>query len=183
MARTARSAPKGTAATEGEIAFNRNLEKEDDKVELEWVKWMNIALKVVKITRVKVNNPLESNHAKSKLKTPVGFNYNIKHFAEARKRNLNPSRIKKLSHQSWTMFPKKTTSKALYLLPSVLFREKRVGPVVQFGMNAAFAMRKSRVQIPPGPLPLRFKPVKKDHVAKGSSCNQNCFPKSDSCIS
>jgi hypothetical protein len=68
MVRAARSAPKGTAATEGEITFNRNLEKEDDKVELEWVKWMNIALKVVKITRVKVNNSLESNHAKSKPK-------------------------------------------------------------------------------------------------------------------
>ena len=33
----------------------------------------------------------------------------------------------------------------------VLFQEKILGPVVQLGMNAAFAMRKSRVQIPPGP--------------------------------
>ena len=29
--------------------------------------------------------------------------------------------------------------------------ERLVGPVVQFGMNAAFARRRSRVQIPPGP--------------------------------
>ena len=31
-------------------------------------------------------------------------------------------------------------------------RLKLLGPVVQSGMNAAFAMQKSRVQIPPGPL-------------------------------
>ena len=30
------------------------------------------------------------------------------------------------------------------------------GPVVQFGMNAAFARRRSRVQIPPGPPILGF---------------------------
>ena len=33
------------------------------------------------------------------------------------------------------------------------------GPVVQSGMNAAFAMRKSWVQIPPGPLKLLRKPA------------------------
>ena len=31
------------------------------------------------------------------------------------------------------------------------FNENVSGPVVQFGMNAAFARRRSRVQIPPGP--------------------------------
>ena len=31
------------------------------------------------------------------------------------------------------------------------------GPVVQFGMNAAFARRRPRVQIPPGPLAFGFK--------------------------
>ena len=53
----------------------------------------------------------------------------------------------------------KHNPKALNLLPSVLFREKRLGPVVQSGMNAAFAMRKSWVQIPPGPLKLLRKPA------------------------
>jgi hypothetical protein len=42
--------------------------------------------------------------------------------------------------------------KALNLFIRVFFTEKTAGPVVQFGMNAAFAMRKSRVQVPPGPL-------------------------------
>ena len=32
------------------------------------------------------------------------------------------------------------------------FNQNRRGPVVQLGTNAAFAMRRSRVQIPPGPL-------------------------------
>lgn len=31
------------------------------------------------------------------------------------------------------------------------FNENASGPVVQFGMNAAFARRRPRVQIPPGP--------------------------------
>jgi hypothetical protein len=31
------------------------------------------------------------------------------------------------------------------------FNGNREGPVVQFGMNAAFARRRPRVQIPPGP--------------------------------
>ena len=31
------------------------------------------------------------------------------------------------------------------------FNGNRIGPVVQFGMNAAFARRRPRVQIPPGP--------------------------------
>jgi hypothetical protein len=31
------------------------------------------------------------------------------------------------------------------------FNENIKGPVVQFGMNAAFARRRPRVQIPPGP--------------------------------
>ena len=32
-----------------------------------------------------------------------------------------------------------------------VFNKNTEGPVVQFGMNAAFARRRSRVQIPPGP--------------------------------
>ena len=38
-----------------------------------------------------------------------------------------------------------------------LFNENMGGPVVQFGMNAAFARRRSRVQIPPGPPTFGFK--------------------------
>ncbi len=34
---------------------------------------------------------------------------------------------------------------------NVSFNENARGPVVQFGMDAAFARRRSRVQIPPGP--------------------------------
>lgn len=37
------------------------------------------------------------------------------------------------------------------------FNENVRGPVVQFGMNAAFARRRPRVQIPPGPPPLGYK--------------------------
>jgi hypothetical protein len=37
------------------------------------------------------------------------------------------------------------------------FNENIKGPVVQFGMNAAFARRRSRVQIPPGPQNLLFR--------------------------
>ena len=36
------------------------------------------------------------------------------------------------------------------------------GPVVQFGMNAAFARQRSRVQIPPGPLGFFFFKKEKD---------------------
>ena len=55
--------------------------------------------------------------------------------------------------------------KALYLLLNALFWEKIVGPVVQSGMNAAFAMRKSWVQIPPGP------PIDRSNA----TCKQSLF--------
>jgi hypothetical protein len=48
------------------------------------------------------------------------------------------------------------TPKALYPLKHVLFQKKPLGPVDQSGMIAAFARRKPRVQIPPGPLKLSF---------------------------
>jgi hypothetical protein len=41
------------------------------------------------------------------------------------------------------------------LFNNAFVNENVSGPVVQFGMNAAFARRRSRVQIPPGPLCLQ----------------------------
>jgi hypothetical protein len=41
--------------------------------------------------------------------------------------------------------------KALNPISEILFRETKNGPVDQLGMIAAFATRKPRVQIPPGP--------------------------------
>lgn len=51
----------------------------------------------------------------------------------------------------------KASAKALIALLMKIHCERRFGPIVQPGMNAAFAMRKSRVQIPLGPLPFGFK--------------------------
>jgi hypothetical protein len=47
----------------------------------------------------------------------------------------------------WTDYPETLNSAIQQSLLITLAR----GPVVQFGMNAAFARRRSRVQIPPGP--------------------------------
>ena len=48
--------------------------------------------------------------------------------------------------------PKENESESSKSLDACSLSRENAGPVVQSGMNAAFAMRKSRVQIPPGPL-------------------------------
>ena len=75
--------------------------------------------------------------------------FELKLISELRARKDGKERM---DHEASSAFLKKRKPKALNYLPSVLFRKKRQGPVVQTGMNAAFAMRKSWVQIPPGPL-------------------------------
>jgi hypothetical protein len=72
---------------------------------------------------------------------------------KARNRSLNPSRITEqavsgiLDHLEEQSIRQSSESLTRGSLPG-----KLVGPIVQPGMNAAFAMRKSRVQIPLGPL-------------------------------
>jgi hypothetical protein len=61
------------------------------------------------------------------------------------------------------------TPKALYPLKHVLFQKKPLGPVDQSGMIAAFARRKPRVQIPPGPLNLLFSVKMSFQVKIGAS--------------
>ena len=63
------------------------------------------------------------------------------------------------------------TPKALYPLKHVFFRVKLLGPVDQSGMIAAFARRKPRVQIPPGPLNLSFQREKAFEGKTGASSN------------
>ena len=52
------------------------------------------------------------------------------------------------------------------------FNENVRGPVVQFGMNAAFARRRPRVQIPPGPQNL----LSRERLGEKTSVF-NCFYK------
>ena len=84
---------------------------------------------------------------------------------KAKNHSLNLSRITEqalssiIDYLETPNIEQQDVPKALNFLTYVPIKKRPLGPVVQFGMNAAFAMRRSRVQIPPGPLPFGFKSV------------------------
>ena len=55
------------------------------------------------------------------------------------------------------------------LFNNTFFNKNAWGPVVQFGMNAAFARRRSRVQIPPGPQFFKFNSVQHECIVSFNS--------------
>ena len=92
-------------------------------------------------------------HNKTETKTTVSLYLNKKLVEKARNRSLNLSRITEQALSSILDYLEAENIKqsSESLTQGSLPRET-CGPVVQLGMNAAFAMRKSGVQIPTGPL-------------------------------
>jgi hypothetical protein len=97
-------------------------------------------------------------HNKTENKTTVSLCLNKILVEKARIHKLNLSRITEQALSSILDYLETQTIKTCSnFLPRVLLRKKLQGPVDQSGMIAAFARRKPRVQIPPGPLPFGYK--------------------------
>ena len=89
---------------------------------------------------------------KEQAKKTVGIALSPRFIAEVRKHNLNINRIIEQALTSIVEYPAHgNESKSSKSRNACSLLRENAGPVVQFGMNAAFARRRPRVQIPPGP--------------------------------
>ena len=97
-------------------------------------------------TRVKIN--------RKQAKITLGITLKPSILAEARKHRLNISRITEQALISILDYlaEQNTNESSISFLGEASFPKEGSGPVDQSGMIAAFARRKPRVQIPPGPL-------------------------------
>ena len=97
--------------------------------------------------------PRGKNHSKTASKTTVSLYLNKNLVENARKHRLNLSKITEQALNSILDYlaQQNTPESSISFLGEASF-PKGSGPVDQSGMIAAFARRKPRVQIPPGPL-------------------------------
>ena len=98
-------------------------------------------------------------HNKTASKTTVSLYLNKNLVKNARKHRLNLSRIAEQALGSILDYlaQQNTNESSINFLGEASFPKEGSGPVDQSGMIAAFARRKPRVQIPPGPLPFGCK--------------------------
>ena len=97
--------------------------------------------------------PRGKHHNKTKTKTTVSLYLSKKLVEKAKKQGLNLSRIMENALKSILDYLEDSNKPANLNFTSFKggIGNAPYGPVVQFGVNAAFARRRSRVQIPPGP--------------------------------
>jgi hypothetical protein len=114
--------------------------------------------------------------AETKFTTSVYASRNLIERVKARNPDLSRIMEKALASILDYAEPQNSSESSIFLSPSS-FQKESGGPVVQSGMNAAFAMRKSWVQIPPGPLPFGFKSPQRNRVNQtyGESLSKKRF--------